>query len=679
MPNADWKPYAFAVKLELQAPVLTQASGALALGLDSACHRDVDGVPVLPGTLVKGNVTHALRDLLEICDDCGLTLANVETWFGKASAPGQDDAPERGRVVFGRYWRATSGHRNGVRNRIAVDRKTGAVKTGALQIIESPFVSGQKVRFEGKVSGWFEGETEAKRFGDWLQRGLLMTPAMGALKGAGFGRVLSAKVAAPEVQSGVFQDSGVLRGRYGLRISPTSPFCFARHRPGNNETYNAPQHNPALDDPEVAKEGVANVYISEDFIPGGAIKGAIATLLREIQGKGAGEPLDPDPATSPFPEICKCLDDLVLTHAFAVDKPTNSGQRRPTDPDNSKRLERGGVIPLSLAAYEEGGEIRFFDLARRLDSATPAGLFRLPKGKSEDPRWTAPAFPTDWKSAHWKAAGKYAGGLPMPRRMLDIRTAIDSETGAAKEHQLFVMESVSPAPSEDAADGCDWLGEVVFPENADRKALVSELRTLLAHGLHRLGKTKCSANAELMTQKVRKPPEKWVRKGAHGSGEVVITLQSMARLLRLRELSCPPTNGGLALFEDYAKAWKDLSGDALILRNFFADHQLIGGAYWWRRYRKQQKPYNPELYTKAGSVFVFEVAREKIAEAESLLQDWALRGLPQRDDAWADWRTNPYVRENGYGEIAVNSDVHWKEMEGEAQWVALEPVAGDKA
>ena len=65
-------------------------------------------------------------------------------------------------------------------------------------------------------------------------------------------------------------------------------------------------------------------------------------------------------------------------------------------------------------------------------------------------------------------------------------------------------------------------------------------------------------------------------------------------------------------------------------------------------------PYEPEWLTEPGSVFV--VSGTNDAEAAAVvLGDWARFGLPPAPDrAGDDWSTDPYCRENGFGEITVN-------------------------
>jgi hypothetical protein len=68
-----------------------------------------------------------------------------------------------------------------------------------------------------------------------------------------------------------------------------------------------------------------------------------------------------------------------------------------------------------------------------------------------------------------------------------------------------------------------------------------------------------------------------------------------------------------------------------------------------------------------GSVFVLKLAGDRTM-AEERLCEWLYHGLPQLADApgGEDWQETPYIRNNGYGEIAINLVLHWgREPKGE--------------
>ena len=84
--------------------------------------------------------------------------------------------------------------------------------------------------------------------------------------------------------------------------------------------------------------------------------------------------------------------------------------------------------------------------------------------------------------------------------------------------------------------------------------------------------------------------------------------------------------------------------------------------------------YNPEIFTVPGSVFVVEISDED--KVKERLRGWQLCGLPQLNDVSTDWRRNPWIRENGFGEIAVNLQQHRKLQPKAQQWISLDELAG---
>ncbi len=639
----SYRHYRFDIQLTIEAPFLTQASGTLRFGIDNAIYRDEDGNPAIPATLVRGNLRHAWGEFGEH----GPGSAKVSSWLGDPSAAGSNDEPNRGSLSFSPYWRTQASARRGeLRYRIAIDPERGAVDTGALQVMESPFASGEEVSFKGQASAWLEDRKQAEDLGRWLRLGLWHTPALGAFKGVGFGRMVAVKVDCHESRHdttpAIIETTTADTQRLCLRLRPLAPFCFPRHRLGNNEAYNRPgKQDPASG---AVKDGISNAFVSEDFIPGNAIKGAIATSLRS---RGGAHDYDQHPDNPAYPLLSRHLDAITITHA----RPVTAGSARPLTP------------PLSLVAYrtlaaDGGTEPRLYDVVRHISQKTPAALIN----------GEAPLFSTDWKGPHRKLAAQAFGLADAPQRSLQVRTAIDTVSDAAREHALFSYDCVVPGQHR-------WLANLTLPNGLsdhEYSEIVAELRCLLSHPLSPLGKTGVSAHTELAPPTPRDEP--LIR-----DGEVVITLQSMARLLNLKELNSAPTNGGAELFAAYATAWRALSGGSLELINFFASQTLIGGAYWWHRFRQRQAPYNPELYTEAGSAFHFCVTTNNINQAETELRAWLDYGLPQLDGApgGQHWRQNPYIRSNGYGEIAVNHPIHWQPLPSEDRWTELAEQTGE--
>lgn len=640
--------YRLYVRLFLAPPVLSHGLGGRALGLDAVSLRDREGErPALPGTLVRGNLRHALCQFHGIAEQP--KKETIVEWFGagrddpseltdtlenrgqeKSTRPEQTSSPDyeprRGLLFFDEYWVCEDEAGPGVRNRIRIDRDSGAVGHGKLQLIEEPYAPGAPpVVFSGSIWFWEqernEGQEKAQEIERWIRKALQSIPALGAYKGMGFGRLSGAEVsleardpnritAVADRRAGA-QVPSVL----GLALSLDRPFCFTRNR--------------MTDD---------NLFLSHPYIPGGAIKGAMASRLCD-HARPKRSVREINEQATPWPLLCRHFDKLRLTHAL---------------PAPRGHYQRPVAVPLSFCYARSGPKDRLHDVALR----SGAGLVNE----------RAPLFAPDWKTQHEAHARERCGFGASLRETLQIRNAIDPETGAVAENKLFALEGV-------VSDTHHWLAELhlsAVPEG-ERVALIDELDAFFKGGLDRLGKTK----AEAVVRVWRGPFPKAARSQPWSeNGDLVITLQSDARLLLpkrflSRDHVVPPTNGGASLLEAYREAWMDLSKDSLCLRRFYASQHLVGGMYWWGRFGGKVNPsaYNPELLTGAGSVFVFAV--EKPVTAKDKLDAWLVKGLPQADKR-DKWDQNPYTGPNGYGEIAVNLELHWQLNPSEESWHALD-------
>lgn len=605
--------YHFEVRLTLRAPILSQASGARAYGVDTASLRDGGNHPALPGSLVRGNLRHAWKDLRDRYPRVTEIPSEdeVKAWLGDKSEEGGDNRPNRGRLRFAEHWCADRPGESGVRHRAERDPNAGAVAGGSLQVIESPFAAGEKVVYVGWIKAWCRDDTEAGRLGQWIRKGLEYMPALGALKGTGFGRVLAVELSTAPISVRTAGQSKVDSNAtaFGIRLKLDRPFCFARsHLPNSNR------------------------YESEEFIPGGAIIGALARRLRH-SGVDSGLLDHPD-----YPALCRHFDSLGFTQGFAVAEASS---------------ERPVVLPLSLVIGPTNAAEKASDDLYDVALKGAPGLIHH----------QAPAFSADWKDKHLTMAYQKCGwGAPLVRSLI-VRTEIDPY-GAAEEEKLFATECVVP-------QGHGWLATVNLNkiDDGDRSKVIDELERLLSTGLDRLGKTEAEAQVELLPQRpaLAVPCHPIIHDNL-----AIVALQSAARLLP-HAMGIPPTNGGSELFSEYEGAWRELSGNSLRLLRFYARQQLVGGEYLWTRFQHREQPYTPELLTLAGSVFVLKVLHE--TNARQKLNEWLRNGLPQLtgSSGGEDWKKTPYLAANGYGEIAVNLKLHWEwEPKDGEQWYGLE-------
>lgn len=369
------------------------------------------------------------------------------------------------------------------------------------------------------------------------------------------------------------------------------------------------------------------------------IRGCIARKLNRMTGKPdkleieQNSPANDEKAATethpPFQHLRRSFSKIRISHAF----PSAECLIRPVRP------------PLSLIKTD------------RLYDAALLGSPVLIDGR-------APAFDIDWKD---DGDVKALFGWPGLRRELRVRTAIDPEKKRYKEKALFAYEMIVPK------NHC-WLARVYAGgvERENRAAVLDDLAALFENGLLGLGKSKVAVRAGIQqpgTVKSKFATGR-VNQKLGVDGLLVITLQTPALMPDPRPLR--KLNDSATLFEAYSNAWAGLGSSpkpALKLERFFARQFLSGGRYQHGRFQ-EKGAYQPWLLTDGGSVFVFSVTDAGLAD--ETVQGWLKGGLPLtpkvleaygleeegKGDQANLWRRCPFIRQNGYGEIAVNLEAH---------------------
>lgn len=598
------------VTLTVRGPVLTRSTAFGGYGVDAPVARGRHGRPILPGSLVKGKLREAWEELAA----AEALAVPVDDWLGHRNEEASW-LPERGRTRISDF-EAAGGERRR-RYRIQLDPETGAVAQQALQVVETPFAPGQEVAFTGSVGFVPRDDEERAAFERALGLGLRWIGSFGALRTVGFGRLLEVEISpaeAPQVTSA----EGLTGDRAELVLTPRDPLLISRHQP------------------------VPNLHQGADQVPGGVLKGALASTWNESLGQAPDAPVSEttDPNRR---ELGRHFEAIRFTHAFPAPK---AADRRPVTPPLS-------LVKVKLGEKSGDEDDPLFDVLH-LDGPALIG------GR-------APEFAIDWKR---RDDVDRRFGWRRPERELRVRTAIDSATRRAADEELFAHETV--LPDEETV----WLGRMDLsrvPEK-DRPAVFEQLTGLLTHGLRHLGKTKARATVELrLGGEVGDACE---QQPLGEPGPWALTLQTPALLCDPRRLAGAPPG---ALRTVYAEVFRALSGGSLELVRFFARQHLAGGRYLHQRFQSG-KPYEPFLLTEAGSVFLLAAAEGQEKKARERLKSFARHGLPL--PPWAveryacgghrgdHWQANPYLPENGWGEAAVELAVH-RELEPPADQVEL--------
>jgi|GEM_PF-2996026 len=569
----------------LQGPILTQGFGAHSHGLDSAVLRDHKGKPVLPGTLIKGNLRHAILELQHITQNQFVDASWLAQWFGEESADATHNAPQRGRLIFDHHWQTN--HETAVSdqiNRIKINEQ-GTVEKGSLAFIESPFLPGQHVTFKGKITV-IASPQEVDTLKKVLNKAAQYLFAIGSLKSIGFGKVVKVDITTDAFSSNNHKLKTSKRIDYKLTFD--RPVCFP------------------------ANSSVGNRFESQQFASGAVIKGVIAQLV--------------EPGTV----LAQYLD--VVNFRFLY-------------PYNHE-LGRTAPLPLSKAVNEKREAVDTAQLAC-FDSANV--------------NLTTPymTWASDWKNEA-EEVFKY---MKLPTTLM-VRTGIEQYSehaphlrGSAKESNLFSLKCVLHETAvEKEFSPIEWGGEIGLSRVPNDKidSVVKELKHILnTPSIGPFGKTKAMATLS----NVRAGQDEYLRLKNNEKRALILTLRSPAALHPYQSEAPMPCDDITA---HYQQVFTTLANNSLQLISAYVEHTLSGGDYMWRRFG-QPASYQPQILTKAGSVFVFQV--NDVALAQRSINQWIKTGLPSHpaqngnhttsEGIQENWRQNPYNRGNGYGEVTA--------------------------
>lgn len=601
--------------LEIEGPLLTRSTSPGEFGVDAVVARNHEGIPFIPGSHIAGKVRQALEEItgLKGAAAAGFNSEFVQRITGREA---EDFLPCPKSIFISDLLLMNCVDTVETRSRIQIDQRRGSVKKGALLIMESLFAPGLKFYFVGVISIFTENEEELADYERYLETAVKWTTQAGGYRSIGFGRLRQAGLKRKKISTYEPEDNWPGPGcTVDVLIRPDHPFCIAGKR---------------ID---------GNLFESRESIPGGAFIGAIVNTWKYLSGSRAAGTVEAieDPDRN---ELKKAFNSISMRHAFPSDRTLS----RPVTP------------PLSLVKVATEGCLSYYDVA----------LCKKPCLIHDKP----PAFSVDWKD---RSDVLEDFGWPVLQRDMRVRTAIDTRYLRSREAELFAYETVVP-------DDHVWISSITIPQgHADSAG--RRLSGLLKHGITGLGKTMTTASITIMPGGTARPCLS--SRTSMRDGLWIITLQTPALLTDPEKLT--GKRGREALKSAYKETWSQISNNTLGLRRFFAKQRLEGGAWPYSRFQKgkdgagRDKPYYPWLLTTEGSVFVLEPIDKQEKAAAECINIWFENGLPLPD--WAKerykitknnhevngdhWSACPYICQNGYGEIAVNLDVHWLNYPGD--------------
>lgn len=599
----------YKLSLTVAGPVLPRATAIGRPGIDAPILRQgdrLDGLPVIPGSHVAGKLREAWAQLGEIAPD---QFTDIDTLFG---APGfapdtvvEGPAGQRKRVILpGDLVADHAGRPDGRRTRVKISDETGTVERGALQVLEAPYAPGDKVTFTGAliILGNSSKGPDAAKIADRLRICLNWILQLGGLRGAGFGRVLTAelKEANGKGQGALPEDADRLR----LVLAFETPFCISE------------------------RPVYGNMFHSVDHVAGRVIKGVLARLISHTHPEsGVMAPVTP-----------AILTRLHIGQAEPVYCPGTTAEERLEAADGLSG-RRPLPCPESLAT---AGEKVVVDLAEETRPVLIDGM--------------APSHPTDWKTTPDAVRAMMRNGADLASpdetavgRVMRVRTAISPERRRAARSQLFGQECCRV---EDHV----WLGHIDLYglDKHERGHVRAALANLARTGLVGIGKTDATALIRVVPESLPAVPVPEVGRPIR----MLIVTETL--------LCPPDVLGrhqGLAeLRAAYARVIDELSGGTLRLHRAFTTEAMRGGAFHARK-RPPKTQYRPWGVTQPGSLFVIEPTGT--GDATPVLTRWSRIGLPvppsvlkdyELDGIAADqlWNHCPWLPENGHGAVVFD-------------------------
>lgn len=397
-----------------------------------------------------------------------------------------------------------------------------------------------------------------------------------------------------------------------------------------------------FDDPVCVPKGVVNgnVFETQQFIPGEALRGATAALLQKILGLSPKTDLSTIPIDHSFGYLSHYFDRVRITRAYlrCLAEPTN---------------HRAPVAPLSLC----------FRGAELLDAASLTEEQMAFILSSNQNVYEPLAFAPDWKTPESQEVDCRLG-IRYAADELRVRTQINTDLRRAEDSNLFAYRMLRP-------EGMAWRGTVsIDPRNAagvvdltayECQLIAGQFASLIESGWLQVGKTKARGRGRLVLTPRNLFTFKAVRGRQTGKSDVTILLRGPALIVDPRQ--CVSVDGirksTAEIDQKYSDYWHQISDGSLeeiVARRYKEDDEIGGYLAWLYRYGGGDAAYNPAFLCATGSTFGLRI--RDWDRARQHLQSWLMYGLPipewAREAYGNNFRTNPYLPQNGYGEIEID-------------------------
>ncbi|WP_413204157.1 RAMP superfamily CRISPR-associated protein [Rhodospirillum sp. A1_3_36] len=584
----------YTLSLTLRGPVMATGLDAPEYGIDAPFLRDHENRLCLPGSQLRGVLRHTIAAMVE--SGCNSLPDTAEAdWFGRASGQVDTDAFERNDAAV---WEPR-------KRRVHVSDLYPPVEP------ETRFDRLTRVRIDGATGAVAEGALQVLECPIGVNErvpfsGTIVIEAPSAEEAESIAiwlrRALALVPAIGAHKTAGFGHVEAATLEAAPKPAPAAPDSTTKPSVKTKvDGWAAASLVLTFDGPFLvsADRWNGNSFRGTEDVSGAVLKAALAPALTE-----AG------------------VDPETLSRAiFQEARPARPEAKRPT------------VAPLSLYWAETLGSLE--------------DALEIPPESLGD----LISFHTDWKegSAAQAALSARTGRTFEALRSIRTRTRIGKQ-GTVEPGHLFTYAAVNPLDHV-------WKGRIL-PGDLATEAFATLLNAL-PDRLTGIGKTRVSASLALEETEIPKPVEA-EKEGATLRVRVVLQTPALLHgpqcLATFSEIA-DPAERLRHQYEAYfshalSQRSEGTAPDAPTpLRLVAHASQRRVGGYLAGRYRQRERGYQPWILTNPGSVFEFTLDRTRTLA----LNSFAGRGLPppKAEIPLSDWRINPFVPQNGFGEVLV--------------------------
>ena len=581
-----------ALTVSVQAPFIFPTLKADAEGKDLYASRDDQGRPLIPQDQLRGVFREALGRVAAH-DDGLVSKTEINHLFGQATGDALQDSADnegsesqpldlsdggRSRVFFTDAICSDDQRRLGNEGddflpvtRVSLDEQTGAARDGHLLIIDQVAHHGEVVTFAATADLLITKDVAAK-WESAFQAAATWVSALGGMKSAGFGKVTKLEVSRQACNSIAPRD--------------TAPSPIADRDLDTPQHYRFTFDRPFLVD---SHRIAANVYLGQEVVPGGVLKGGLA---RKLALAGVMVSSDPD-----------------LSTAFAALRVSHA---RPS----------GAPLPIPSSVYigetEAGIEVH--------DDCDVETF------QANAKRLRAIRFQADWKRKHRDQVIERLGYPKAENPGRDVRLHVALENGVATDGRLYEASAVVPSDHT-------WHVEIDYSRCGSEAA---RFAAFFESGLFGIGQT--SAALKDLTNVTS---EGSATKAPTFTNAVMLATDACLMLMGNAGLQWQKAKDARTFYERY---WDKAAN--LKLKEFFARQDIAGG-FVGRRFAPQgtYNPFlltkAGSVFVFEGHEAdigqqLAGLAATGVGPIDSD-QPHGKRNL--------NWRQCPYLGENGYGAL----------------------------